>query len=473
MRLINVQRQKFISSFTIQALERNRIIYMKENNGSRKRRTTRLLAPITAVLLCLVVYQLSATNHQDWFVDPSLVRNGALKKDAQWQDLLNGKMTLVGLEFEKNDASNIRDDEPIPYALFCYLENWQQHHDTPHQVPMFRFLQEQSLYCQQSTLRVKVKTAVQAMRQYDNDDDSSNIKLLEFKGAIFHESRVGSTLIANMLASLPQNRVYSESRPPVTALNYAVLCQHDDEEECSENLLLDVLYMMRRVSTAHPEQFLFWKFQSTAMWQLERFVHALPDVPWIFVYRDPVQVMVSHFLDAQQSKGTPKCAQRQKHRPQVVKMLEKYYGHLGNDGHSRLAKTVSLEQYCAANLASLTNTAVSVLQQSASRGRAVNYERLPDILWQDLLPNHFHYDVSVAQIARMQEQAREYSKGVLGKVSKLNKIGTFHGDIQQKDQVASREIKAAAQHALQESYEQLEVLSKQSAKMKDDALQYF
>ncbi|GAX16452.1 hypothetical protein FisN_19Lu037 [Fistulifera solaris] len=299
--------------------------------------------------------------------------------------------------------------------------------------------------------------AVQAMREYDATHPDE-IKLLEFKGAIFHESRVGSTLIANMLSSLPDARVYSESRPPVMALNYA--CQKQSSD-CTHDLVSEAVYMMRRVSRHNPARYMFWKLQSAATWQLETFTRALPHIPWIFVYRDPVQVMVSHFQDAQKHNGPPKCAQRQRNRPPpiVVKLLERYFDdQLSMYRGKQLARAVSVEQYCAAHLASLTNTAISVLQQS-SQGRAVNYELLPDLLWNDLLTNHFQYNASDVEIARMQEQARVYSKGGVGKTSKLDKVGIFENDSRRKEQAASTAIRSAAQGALQESYEQLEALS--------------
>ncbi|CAN0443494.1 unnamed protein product, partial [Hapterophycus canaliculatus] len=34
------------------------------------------------------------------------------------------------------------------------------------------------------------------------------------KGFVYHETRCGSTLVANMLAALPPSRVFSESKPP-------------------------------------------------------------------------------------------------------------------------------------------------------------------------------------------------------------------------------------------------------------------
>ena len=44
---------------------------------------------------------------------------------------------------------------------------------------------------------------------------------LEPSGFIFHESRVGSTLVANMLASVPTNLVYSEPHAPFEVVHQA------------------------------------------------------------------------------------------------------------------------------------------------------------------------------------------------------------------------------------------------------------
>ena len=41
---------------------------------------------------------------------------------------------------------------------------------------------------------------------------------IEPTGFIFHESRVGSTLVANMLASIPANLVYSEPHVPFSVI---------------------------------------------------------------------------------------------------------------------------------------------------------------------------------------------------------------------------------------------------------------
>ena len=58
---------------------------------------------------------------------------------------------------------------------------------------------------------------------YD-DLKSKGVTPLTPAGFVFHESRVGSTLVANMLASVPTNLVYSESSPPPVVLNHCRSC---------------------------------------------------------------------------------------------------------------------------------------------------------------------------------------------------------------------------------------------------------
>lgn len=48
--------------------------------------------------------------------------------------------------------------------------------------------------------------------------EESGLEPIQPKGFIYHETRCGSTLVANMLAALPPSRVFSESKPPVQVL---------------------------------------------------------------------------------------------------------------------------------------------------------------------------------------------------------------------------------------------------------------
>lgn len=56
----------------------------------------------------------------------------------------------------------------------------------------------------------------------------------------------------------------------------------------------------------------FFKFQSIMTLSMDTILQAHPEVPWIFVFREPVQVMQSHFRGAgnglRGGGGTPNCA---------------------------------------------------------------------------------------------------------------------------------------------------------------------
>ncbi len=101
---------------------------------------------------------------------------------------------------------------------------------------------------------------------------------LQPSGFIFHESRVGSTLVANMLAAVPTNLVYSEPHAPFDVIQ---ACQDCPEEETVRLLRLAVLSMGR---SHHHSQF-FIKFQSGFVPHMHLILKAFPDTPWIFIYR--------------------------------------------------------------------------------------------------------------------------------------------------------------------------------------------
>lgn len=65
-------------------------------------------------------------------------------------------------------------------------------------------------------------------RHVQAEIDANPEKYLEPTGFIFHMSRCGSTLTANLLGASPYNLVYSESKPPVDVMS---LC---DAERCTE-----------------------------------------------------------------------------------------------------------------------------------------------------------------------------------------------------------------------------------------------
>lgn len=109
-------------------------------------------------------------------------------------------------------------------------------------------------------------------------------------GLIFHESRVGSTLVANMLGADSANIVYSESPAPnAVALN----CHGCTAAQQTRWLRAVVAAMGLTAVSAHRRVFL--KLQSANTPQLALWRRAFPDVPWVFLFREPVETMQSYF----------------------------------------------------------------------------------------------------------------------------------------------------------------------------------
>ena len=124
-------------------------------------------------------------------------------------------------------------------------------------------------------------------------------------GFIFHESRVGSTLVANMLSSDPYSMVFSESAPPASVLLHCKKCSKDDQLK----LFKTVVSLMCR-STYH--KYCFFKFQSITTTMMNLALKAFPQVPWIFLYRQPIETMMSHVGNG---KGNNAPCLRSKRKP--------------------------------------------------------------------------------------------------------------------------------------------------------------
>ena len=99
-------------------------------------------------------------------------------------------------------------------------------------------------------------------------------------GFIFHLSRCGSTLVSQMLAALPQHLVVSEAAPIDTVLQSA-------QPEWLQ-WIVGALGQPRN----DGQRRMFVKFDAWATRHLSVIRQAFPTVPWIFLYRDPVEVLV-------------------------------------------------------------------------------------------------------------------------------------------------------------------------------------
>lgn len=157
-----------------------------------------------------------------------------------------------------------------PMFELCPLD-FKSYYEAPHAYPMFKDL------VLKSKCKTKKKSYSALMEEIELNQGTPAGRVVPPTGFIFHESRVGSTLVANMLASnpwamvwiscfsfpfhpssLPPSQVFSESNTGHEALRSCPACSRED------NILYfqQVVTMMGR-SPVH--EMLFFKFQSSTV----------------------------------------------------------------------------------------------------------------------------------------------------------------------------------------------------------------
>jgi hypothetical protein len=404
---------------------------------------------------------------------PQVQHNSEKKEDGMRelaQGILEGHFHLVNIGVSVDDNSDDTSAKPKKeqtyqypeglkvYGEFCHLQ-WQLHKENPAQYPMFHSLMANSPDCAEGGRQIDLAHIVSAAREYDKKPYATT-HVLNLTGVVFHESRCGSTLVANMLAGVDpaKHRVYSESGPPYQAL-YSC---GEDYENCSRSaaiqVLRDVIYLMSRSSrskgvktdeefASDGEERVFFKVQSMGARHMSLFAEAFPQVPFIFVYRDPVQVLMSHFAHGPRSAN---CLRTRSSPPKIVRDL---FHNMTTGG---TLKKLSVEEYCALHLASITRAAQDQLLKSPNQGLAVNYNELPQRFYDDILPKHWLGVPSLPEegLRRIQQVATTYSKA--GNRDAADQ--PFQPDSKAKEEHATEPIKQAAQRFLQPSFDVLETI---------------
>ncbi|GMH50466.1 hypothetical protein TrRE_jg441, partial [Triparma retinervis] len=376
---------------------------------------------ILAVFSFVGLFVLSQTFSKDFvdgervFVGTSNLRPGSNLE----QKIVEGRVHLIDYQ-----AGN---------GIFCEL-NFDLHKQNPSMYPMFRDLVKAS-GCNSAGNRQRYgfKKAVALARDYDlaNDHPLNGVP----QGFIFHESRCGSTLAANAFAAVENTRVYSESAP------IASLIASTSADPTS---IKDALYIMSRFSPT------YFKFQSVLTFSILDITEAYPSVPFIFVYRDPVQVMVSHFKgsanhqsQARGSANTPNCARGRSHpQPGVQAALDSKLGSFGK---------ASSEMFCAAHLSRICEEALKAISRSAGKGLPLGYEGLVDKLMADYMETHFSLKLTATDKDRLVYISGSYSKA-------RTSGAQFHGDSDEKDKKASPMVVEAAGMFMKEGFDELQAL---------------
>lgn len=243
-------------------------------------------------------------------------------------------------------------------------------------------------------------------------------------GFIFHMSRCGSTLAAQMLAADARSIVISEADCIDAVLNIVSADRHLTPDRRAEFLRAMISALGRKRAALHERYFI--KLDSWHMRALPLFRHAFPDVPWIFLYREPSEVLASHIA----MPGR-----------QVVpgEVPPAWFG-------LTFDERLPLERYFACVLAAICEAALEY--QAEGSGLLVNYSELPDAVWAKILP-HFGIESRAADRDRMRAAARFDAK-MPGKP-----FANAESDVRRKQREENR---ATAEELVGDVYRRLEAL---------------
>ncbi len=228
--------------------------------------------------------------------------------------------------------------------------------------------------------RPLVRTGLDALLALDSEPS------LEPAGMIFHLSRCGSTLVSRLLATLPGVVVIAEPSP----LN--ALLGLDPDRVDGPTLVRLVRLLVRALGRCRhgDERQLMLKCTSWNIRRREILAAAFPETPWVWVQRDPAQVMASLLANPPGWLGlgaTP---------PRTARLF-------GLDPAAVPAS--GRVEFAARALGAMLWSAAT----DPDRRLCVDYADLPAAIWQRVAP-HFVIETDAAAIERMTDESRFYSK---------------------------------------------------------------
>lgn len=179
---------------------------------------------------------------------------------------------------------------------------------------------------------------------------------LPIAGLILHMSRCGSTLLAQMLAAAPGTVVVSEPEPFDAVLQWARQPGVERGEAIATLRAIAAALGRRRAPDARRVVF---KLDAWHTLSLPLLREAFPGVPWLYLYRNPTEVLASQLREPGIHVVPGRLA------PPVLALPD-------GDRFER-------EEFCARVLAAVGEAILT--HWRVGGGLLVNYEQLPDAGW--------------------------------------------------------------------------------------------
>lgn len=248
-------------------------------------------------------------------------------------------------------------------------------------------------------------------------------------GFIFHSSRCGSTLLANACRTLDDAIVLSEANAIDKLVARFITDANDAVKESLYSVFLRAVVNALAQRRTGNERRLFIKFSCCGTSQLERIKRIWPGVPWVFLYRDPVETIVSNM------STVPAWLIDEDHR---------ILAHITGTSPGDVAQ-MSLEERCARSIGSFYNTAHTLANNNSM---LLNYNQLSVPALISIL-NFFKVEVSSKGLERIASSSRIYSKEASG-------TREFSPDADAKQKVASDLVRKMAERWATTPYHLLE-----------------
>ncbi|WP_343572888.1 hypothetical protein [Mycobacterium sp.] len=228
--------------------------------------------------------------------------------------------------------------------------------------------------------RPLVRTGLDALLALDSEP------ALDPAGMIYHVSRCGSTLVSRLLSTVPGVVVVAEPSP----LN--ALLGLDPARVDNVTLVRVVRLLVRALGRRRhgDEQQLVLKCTSWNIRRQEILTAAFPDTPWVWVQRDPAEVVASLLANPPGWLGH--------HVPPLQTALR-----FGIDPVD--VPTMPRAEFAARALGAMLSSASA----GPARRLCIDHSELPAAVWQRVAP-HFGIAIDAAALERIREQARFYSK---------------------------------------------------------------
>jgi hypothetical protein len=235
--------------------------------------------------------------------------------------------------------------------------------------------------------------------------------------------------VANACRALDDAIVLSEANPIDKLVARLITDGADPVKESLYSVLLRAAVNALAYSNSENEPRVFVKFSCCGVSQLERVRRIWPEVPWIFLYRDPVETIVSNMTTV------PAWLLDEDHR---------ILAHITGATPAAIAE-MSLEERCARSIGSIYSTAESLANRNSM---LLNYNQLSLQALIGIL-EFFQVRPSPKELERITSGSRIYSKEVSG-------AREFVPDAEAKQNSASKRIRQFAEQFAIGPYQLLE-----------------